>query len=63
MLERVRDDRLLRWTAYAAVPLVWLSLALLNPSVLVGLPLFALALWKAMGYGILERHPQDDPDF
>ena len=64
MLARVREDRLLRWTAYASAPFAWLALALLDPFVLV-FPLFVYAaLERAMTYGILERHdPEDDPDF
>jgi hypothetical protein len=62
VLERVKEDRLLRWSAYAAVPLVWLALALVNPYVLLFLPVFTVALWKAMGYGMIERRPQDEPD-
>ena len=64
MLARVRDDRLLRWSAYAAVPFFWLAIALLNPLLLLVPPLLVLALWKAMRYGIVERHdPVDEPDF
>jgi hypothetical protein len=63
MLARVREDRLLRWSAYAAVPFVWFALALLSPLLLVVPLLAALALWTAMRYGIVERHdPVDDPD-
>ena len=63
VVERVKEDRLVRWSAYAAVPVVWLSLALLNPSLLVILPIVAFGLWRAMSYGMIERHPPDDPDF
>ena len=64
MLARVREDRLLRWSAYAAVPYVWLALALFNPSLLLVPALIAFGLWKAMRYGIVERHdPVDEPDF
>jgi hypothetical protein len=64
MLARVREDRLLRWSAYAAVPFFWLAIALLNPLLLLVPPLIGLALWKAMRYGIVERHdPVDEPDF
>ena len=63
MLARVREDRLLRWSAYAAVPFFWLAIALLNPSLLLVPPLIAFGLWKAMSYGIVERHdPVDEPD-
>ena len=42
----------------------WLAIALLNPFVLLVPPLVTLAIWKAMEYGIVERHdPPDDPDF
>ncbi len=63
MLARVREDRLLRWSAYAAVPFVWLALALLNPFLLLVPPLITLALWKAMKYEIVARNdPVDEPD-
>ena len=63
MLARIREDRLLRWSAYAALPFVWLTLALLNPLLLLVPPLIAFALWKAMRYGIVERHdPVDELD-
>ena len=63
LLARFRDDRLLRWTAYVAIPCTWLALALLDPLLIV-VPGFAyLALRQAMRYGILERYePEDDPD-
>jgi hypothetical protein len=64
MVARVREDRLLRWSVYAAVPFVWLALALVNPLLLLVPPLVALALWTAMRAGIVARHePEDDPDF
>jgi hypothetical protein len=61
--ERLRADRLVRWTAYAAIPCTWLALALLDP-LLLAVPVFAfLALRQAIRYGILERYePEDDPD-
>lgn len=63
-LERIRGDRLQRWSIYAAVPFVWLALALFNPFLLLVPPLITLAIWKAMESGIVERHdPTDDPDF
>ena len=62
-IERVRADRLQRWSVYAALPFLWLALALLNPYLLIAPPLITLAIWKAMAYGIVERHdPVDDPD-
>jgi hypothetical protein len=62
--ERIRGDRLQRWSVYAAVPFVWLALALLNPFLLLVPPLITFAIWKAMEYDIVERHdPQEDPDF
>jgi hypothetical protein len=60
---RVKDDRLLRWSAYAALPVVWLALALLNPFVLVLVPLIGFGLWRAMKSGLIDRSdPQDDLD-
>ncbi len=64
MIARVREDRLLRWSAYAAVPFVWLGVALLNPFLLLMPALTTLAIRKAMQYGIVERHdPVEEPDF
>lgn len=56
MLDRVREDRLLRWSAYAAAPSVWLALALLNPLLLLISALASFALWTAMRYDIVARH-------
>ena len=65
MLARVREDRLLRWSAYAAVPALWLAIALVNPLLLLVPPLLTLALWQAMRHGIVARTDpvDDDPDF
>ena len=64
LLARVREDRLLRWSAYAAVPFCWLAVALLNPLLLLIPPLITLALWKAMRYDIVSRvDPVEEPDF
>ena len=63
MLARVREDRLLRWSAYAAVPFVWLALALLNPLLLLMPVLIMFGLRKAMQYEIVARvDPVDEPD-
>ena len=63
LLERIKGDRLLRWSAYVSVPYVWLALALLNPLLLVVPPIFAFAIWKAIEYGIVERfEAPPDPD-
>ena len=66
MVARVRDDRLLRWSAYAAVPVLWLALALFNPVLLLIPPLVTLFLWTLMRYGIIDRADpvvEEDPDF
>ena len=61
---RVREDRLLRWSLYAAVPFVWLALALVNPVLLLMPGVAAGVLWTVMHYGIVERYePEDEPDF
>ena len=61
---RVREDRLLRWSLYAAVPFVWLALALVNPVLLLMPAVAAGVLWTVMHYGIVERfEPEDEPDF
>ena len=66
LVARVRDDRLLRWSAYATVPFLWFALALVNPFVLLVPPLVTLLLWTLMRYGMVERHDpvvEEDPDF
>jgi hypothetical protein len=64
VLARLRSDRLLLWSTYAAVPLLWLSVALLAPAVLLAIPLAALGLATCFRYGPLERFPPpDDPDY
>jgi hypothetical protein len=66
MVARVRDDRLLRWSVYAAVPVLWLALALVNPVLLLAPPLTTLILWTLMRYGVIDRDDpvvEDDPDF
>jgi hypothetical protein len=64
VVARVRDDRFLRWSAYGAIPFLWLAIALLNPLLVLVPPLLSFGLWKAMRYGIVERHdPVDEPDF
>ncbi len=66
MVAHVRDDRLLRWSGYAAVPVLWLALALVNPVLLLVPPLTTLAIWTLMRRGIIDRHDpvvEEDPDF
>ena len=66
LLARLRADRLLLWSAYAAVPVLWLAIALFNPVLLLVPPLMTLALWTLMRRGIVDRHDpvvEDDPDF
>ena len=64
MIARVRQDRLLRWSAYAAAPVLWLAIALFNPVLLLVPPLTTLVLWTLMRRGIVERHDvvEDDSD-
>lgn len=63
MVARIRDDRLLRWSAYASAPFLWLAVALFNPFLLAVPPLLVFALKKAMDYGIVERaDPEPGPD-
>lgn len=60
---RVREDRLVRWSLYAAVPCAWLALALVNPVLLLMPGVVAGILWTLMHYGIVERfEPEDEPD-
>jgi TctA family transporter len=64
LLARVREDRLLRWSAYASVPALWFSIALLNPFLLAVPPLTYFAIRHAMRRGWVERNdPVEDPDF
>jgi hypothetical protein len=63
MTARVREDRLLRWSVYAAVPFVWLALALVNPALLLVPALITVVLWTAMRVGIVGRfESEDEPD-
>lgn len=62
MSARVREDRLLRWSAYGAVPFVWLSLALVKPALLLGAPAVALVLWTMMRAGIVDRFEPEEPE-
>jgi hypothetical protein len=62
MSARVREDRLLRWSLYAAVPFVWLALALINPLLLLAPALIALSLWTAMRYGLVQRFEPEEPE-
>ena len=50
-IDQIKHDRLLRYIAYAAVPIVWLSVALLN-------------VWSqpAMLHAALEPRPEPQPD-
>jgi hypothetical protein len=62
MSARVRDDRLVRWSLFAAVPFVWLAVALVNPIPLLVPPLIALGLWTAMRAGLVDRFEPEEPD-
>lgn len=63
-IARIKADRLQRWSLYAGAPFLWLAVAFMNPFLLLVVPFATLALWKAMQYGIVDRHdPPDDPDF
>lgn len=63
MLERLQDDRFLRWSAYATAPFAWLAVALFDPLLLLVPPLLVFALWKAIEYGMVERfETPPDPD-
>jgi hypothetical protein len=54
----MRTDRLVRWSALGAVPIVWFALALAAPLVLVLLPLLVLGLWVCARFGPLERRSE-----
>lgn len=62
MSARVRHDRLLRWSVYAAVPFIWLALALVSPILLLAPPLIALGLWAAMQAGLVDRYEPEEPE-
>ena len=55
-IEQIKGDRLKRWSVYVATPFVWLALALLNPLLLIVPPMLVFAIWKAMEYGMVDRH-------
>jgi hypothetical protein len=59
---RLQEDRLARWSAYGAVPVLWLAIALVNPALLLLMPLVALGLAACFRYGPLERFPQPDEE-
>ncbi|HXH87072.1 MAG TPA: hypothetical protein VNI55_00495 [Gaiellaceae bacterium] len=59
-MSHLRQDRLVRWGAIGAVPVVWLAIALVQPLLLLLLPLLALGLWTTFTYGPLERRADTD---
>jgi hypothetical protein len=66
MVARVREDRLLRWSAYASIPVLWFALALVNPALLLVPPVTTLVLWALMRRGVIDRNDpvvEEDPDF
>ncbi len=62
LAKRFRSDRLIRWTAYGAVPIVWLAVAL-DPGLLVLLPLLVASLWVSFRWGPAERSPDLDAEW
>ena len=60
VLARLREDRLVRWSAIGSVPILWLALALVSPLLLGFVPLLALGLWVCFTYGPLERRADID---
>ncbi len=56
-VERFRTDRRVRWSAYGAVPIVWLSIALATAGLMLLLPLLAVSLWICFRFGPVERAP------
>lgn len=60
MRERLRSDRLLRWSLLVQIPVVWLAVALADPSVLLLAPLAAGLAGALFRYGPLERHEPED---
>ena len=59
-MRRLREDRLARWGAIGGVPVLWLAVALVEPLLLLLLPLLALGLWLVFTYGPLERSAEID---
>jgi hypothetical protein len=57
-LELLRTDRLVRWSAFGAVPIAWFALALAAPLVLTLLPLLVLGLWVCSRFGPFERRAE-----
>jgi hypothetical protein len=61
LYRRARRDRLVWWTGLAALPIVWFSIALVDPRFLVAVPVIALVLAAYFRYGPGERF-EPEPD-
>jgi len=57
---RLQEDRLARWSAIAAVPVVWLAVALADPSVLLLVPLAVGLLALVFRFGPPERYERTE---
>ncbi len=60
---RLQADRLARWSAIAAVPVLWLAVALANPWLLLLAPLAVALLAALFRYGPAQRYEQPDDLF
>lgn len=56
MEEKLRTDRLLLWSLIAQVPVLWLTIALANPLLLLLGPFAAGLLYVLFRFGPFERH-------
>jgi hypothetical protein len=60
---RLENDRLARWGAIIAVPVLWFAVALANPLLVLLAPLAVGLLAVLFRYGPAERYPQPDELF
>jgi hypothetical protein len=56
MEEKLRTDRLLLWSLIAQVPVLWLTIALANPLLLLLGPFAAGLLYVLFRFGPIARH-------
>ena len=57
---RLEADRLARWGAIIAVPVLWFAVALASPLIVLLAPLAVGLLALLFRYGPAERYPQPD---
>jgi hypothetical protein len=62
LYRRAKRDRLAWWTLLGALPVVWFSIAFIDPRFLVLVPLIALVLAAYFRYGPAERFEPEPED-